>query len=291
MILVVGATGMLGSDVCRLLASRVEAVRALVRSTSAEAKVEDLRTHGIELCVGDLKDPASLEAACKGVNAIISTASSTYSRQEGDSIESVDGAGQLNLVQAAKAAGIERFLFTSFRHSPEMPFPLAVAKTNVEQAIADMKFTVIQASFFMESWLAPHTGFDYVNGTARIYGEGTAKLSWVSYKDVAAMCVFALKSPETIGKTIQFGGPRAISPLEVVEIFQAAGSKSFQLEYVPVDALMQQFQSATDSMQKTFAALSLGFAFGDAIDVDPLVAQSGLKLTSVEEYAKSVLAS
>jgi uncharacterized protein YbjT (DUF2867 family) len=290
MILVVGATGVLGSEVCRLLASRGEAVRALVRSTSAAEKIEDLRSHGVELCVGDLKEPASLEAACKGVNAIISTASSTFSRQKGDSIESVDGAGQLNLVQAAKAAGIERFIFVSFRHSAEMPFPLSVAKTNVEQGIADMKFTVIQASFFMESWLAPHTGFDYVNGTARIYGDGNAPLSWVSYKDVAEMCVFALNSRETEGKIIEFGGPRAVSPLEVVEIFQAAGSKPFQLEYIPVDALMQQFHGATDSMQKTFAALTLGFAFGDAIEVDPLVAQSGVKLTSVEEYAKSVLA-
>jgi uncharacterized protein YbjT (DUF2867 family) len=291
MILVVGATGVLGSEVCRLLARQGETVRALVRSTSAAEKVEALRSYGVELCVGDLKDPATLEAACKGVDAIISTASSTYSRQEGDSIESVDGDGQLNLVRAAKAAGIERFIFLSFRHTPEMPFPLAVAKANVEQAIADMKFTVIQASYFMESWLAPHTGFDYVNGTARIYGDGKAPLSWVSYKDVAAMCVFALQSQDAEGKTIEFGGPQAISLLEVVEIFQAAGGKPFQLEYVPVDVLMQQFQAATDPMQKTFAALGLGFAFGDAIGVSPLVAKSGVKLTSVEEYARSVLAS
>ena len=289
MVLVVGATGLVGSEVCLLLAKRGTAVRALVRETSATEKLEELRAHGVELCVGDLKDRASLAEACKGVDAIISTASSTFSRQEGDSIESVDGTGQLSLVEAAKAAGIERFIFVSFRHSPEMSFPLAEAKAGVERAIAGMKFTVIQASFFMEAWLSPHTGFDYVNGTARIYGTGDSLLSWVSYKNVAEICVLALFSSETEGKTILLGGPRAVSPLEVVKIFEAAGSNAFQLEYVPVDALMAQFQGATDEMQKSFAALMLGFAFGDVMGVDPIVERLGMRLISVEEYAAGVI--
>ena len=72
MVLVVGATGLVGSEVCRLLAKQRIPVRALVRSTSAMEKVEDLRAHGVELCAGDLKHPASLAEACKGVDAIVS---------------------------------------------------------------------------------------------------------------------------------------------------------------------------------------------------------------------------
>jgi uncharacterized protein YbjT (DUF2867 family) len=220
------------------------------------------------------------------VDAVISTASSTFSRQEGDSIESVDGAGQLALVEEAKAAQIERFIFVSFRHSPEMQFPLAVAKANVERAISAMKFTVIQASFFMESWLSPAVGFDIANHTATIYGTGQSPISWVSGSDVAEMCVLAYSSPETEGKTIAFGGPRALTALGVVDIFQKRTNKEWKLNYVPIEFLQAQFQSATDSMQKTFAALMLGAAYGDDIPIDPIVQQLGMQLTSVEEFAE-----
>ena len=94
--LIAGATGTLGAEVCRLLAEQGQAVRALVRSTSAPEKVARLKGVGAEPVVGDLKERASLDAACRGVSAVLSTASSTHSRQEGDSIDSVDLQGQLN---------------------------------------------------------------------------------------------------------------------------------------------------------------------------------------------------
>jgi uncharacterized protein YbjT (DUF2867 family) len=62
---------------------------------------ESLASEGIELAVGDLKDPESLNGACRGASAVISTASSTFSRQAGDSIETVDRQGQRNAVDAA----------------------------------------------------------------------------------------------------------------------------------------------------------------------------------------------
>ena len=289
MILVAGATGLVGSAVCQKLAKRGETVRALVRATSAKEKLDALRSCGAELCVGDLKDPVSLGAACRGVDAVISTASSTLSRQSGDSIESVDAAGQLNLVNAAKAAGIERFVFVSFRPPRAISFPLADAKRTVEEAIASLNFTIIQASWFMEVWLSPALGFDYANRTARIYGPGTNPISWVSFRDVAEMCALALRSPAAERRTIEFGGPEALSPLEVVARFEKIGGRPFQLQHVPEQTLHAQFDGAADPMQKTFAGLMLGYLYGDAIDMAPVVEQFGIHLTSVDEYARSVL--
>ena len=77
MVLVVGATGLVGSSVCERLARRGEKVRALIRGTSSKEKIAALQSCGVELRVGDLKDPDSITAACRGVNAVISTASST----------------------------------------------------------------------------------------------------------------------------------------------------------------------------------------------------------------------
>jgi uncharacterized protein YbjT (DUF2867 family) len=282
MILVAGATGLLGNEVCQKLARRGEKVRALVRATSAKDKLETLRSCGAELCAGDLKDPGSLSSACRGVDAVISTASSTFSRQAGDSIESVDAAGQLNLVNAAQAAGIGRFVFVSFRRPRSLSYPLADAKRTVEEAIASLNFTIIQASWFMEVWLSPALGFDYANAAARIYGPGTNPISWVSFRDVAEMCALVLRAPAADRRTIEFGGPEALSPLEVV-------ARPFQLEHVPEQALRAQFEGAADPMQKTFAGLMLGYLYGDAMDMTPVVEQFGIKLTSVDEYARSVL--
>jgi uncharacterized protein YbjT (DUF2867 family) len=289
MVLVVGATGLVGSEVCQRLIRRGEPVKALVRATSSKEKTEALRASGVELCVGDLKDPQSIVAACRGVNAVISTASSTLTRQPGDSIESVDAAGQLNLVNAAKGANVGRFLFVSFRRPPSISFPLSDAKEQVENAVTSLKFTVIQASWFMEVWLSPALGFDYVNAAARIYGPGTSPISWVSFRDVAEICAVALRHPAAERRTIEFGGPEALSPLEVVARFERIGGRPFRLEHVPEAALLSQFEGATDSMQKSFAALMLGYLHGDAINMTSVVDTFGIKLTNVNEYARSVL--
>ena len=289
MILVVGATGLVGSEVCQKLIGRGEQVRALVRTTSSKDKIEALRSSGVELCVGDLKDPQSIVAACHGVNAVISTASSTLTRQPGDSIESVDTAGQLNLVNAARGADVERFLFVSFRRPPGTSFPLAEAKAQVENAVTSLNFTIVQASWFMEVWLSPALGFDYGNAAARIYGPGTSPISWVSYPNVAEICAVALRHPAAERKTIEFGGPEALSPLEVVARFERIGGRPFRLEHVPEPLLRSQFDGATDSMQKSFAGLMLGYLRGDAMNMASVVDTFGIKLTNVDEYARTVL--
>ena len=209
MVLVVGATGLVGSEVCQRLIRRGELVKALVRGTSSKEKIETLRLSGVELCVGDLKDPQSIVAACRGVDAVISTASSTLTRQPGDSIESVDAAGQLNLVNAAKDANVGRFLFVSFRRPPGISFPLSDAKEQVENAVTSLNFTVIQASWLMEVWLSPALGFDYANAVARIYGPGTSPISWVSFRDVAEICAVALRHPAAERRTIEWTIRRA----------------------------------------------------------------------------------
>jgi uncharacterized protein YbjT (DUF2867 family) len=192
-------------------------------------------------------------------------------------------------VNAVKAAGIGRFVFVSFPRPRGISFPLADAKRAVEEAIASLNFTIIQASWFMEEWLGPALGFDYPNRTARIYGPGTNPISWVSYRNVAEMCALAVRAPAADRRTIEFGGPEALSPLEVVARFEKIGGRPFQLEHVPEQALRAQFDGAADPMQKSFAGLMLGYLYGDAMDMAPVVDQFGIKLTSVDEYARGVL--
>ena len=290
MILVAGASGLLGSEVCRRLASKGRPVRALVRETSDVQKKEALAGYGATLLTGDLKDPASLQAACCGATAIISTASATISRQPSDSIEAVDLQGQLNLVSAAQANGVERFCFVSYRYDPDNLYPLSNAKEAVERALLELNYTILRASFFMEIWLSPMAGFDYPNAKARILGTGEKKLSWVSLGDVAKFCVASLDNPAAQRATIEVGGPQPLSPLEVVRIFEQESGRTFALEHIPVEALRSQFKAAANSLEKSMAALMLNAAEqGDAMDMQPVLAKFSIQLTSVRDYARHVL--
>jgi len=63
------------------------------------------------------------------------------------------------------------------------------------------------------------------------------------------------------------------------------------MEHVPEEMLLAQFEGATDSMQKTFAALMLGSVHGDAMEMAAVVKEFGIKLANVDGYARGVLGS
>ena len=286
MILVVGATGLLGGEICRLLTQRGNRVRALVRGTSSADRVARLKSVGAEQVRGDLKDRRSLDAACRGVSAVISTASSTVSRQEGDSIESVDRLGQLGLIDAAAAAGVTRFILVSFP-SVDVDFPLQSAKRAVEERLrrSGMTFTILRPTFFAEVWLSPALGFDAPNATAQIYGGGQNQISWISFQDVAQFAVAALDNAQARNAVIGLGGPEALSPLDVVRLAEQVTRKRFAVQHVPEEALRAQYAAATDPLQQSFAALMLYYARGDVIDMKAtLRAFPGQHLRSVRAY-------
>lgn len=290
--LVVGATGVLGGEIASRLAKSGEAVRALVRKSSAPEKVEALRASGIELAWGDLTDRASLAAACRGVRTVYSTATAIQSREAGNTLERVDREGQANLVDAAKEADVERFVFVSFRiGGRDFDFPLQAAKRETAERLrkSGIPWTVIEASIFMEVWLGPHLGFDAANGRARVFGSGDQKISWVSYKDVAALVIAAGESADARNRTVAVGGPEALSPNEVVRIFEERSGRKFEVERVPVEALRAMKASATNSVEDTFAGLMLFCAAGDEIDMRETLARYPVRMTTVAEYADRVL--
>jgi uncharacterized protein YbjT (DUF2867 family) len=268
MILVAGATGYLGSEICRLLRERKKRVRALVRHTSKTEKLEQLRALGVEFALGDLKDPRSLDGACHNVDTVISTASVTLSRQPDDSIQRVDGEGQIALVDAAVSNGVERYLYVSFSGNLELECALHTAKRTVERAVREsgMTYTILRPSFFIEVWLSPAVGFDIQQGTARIFGTGDQRMSWISVADVARFTVECIDHPAAKNAVFELGG-EAVSPNELIAEVERRTGKTMNVERIPTDALREQRAQATDPIEHTFATLRLGYAQGDEIDL------------------------
>ncbi len=290
MILVAGATGMVGGKVCRLLSAQGLPFRALVRESTTPAKVEQLKDLGAKLVQGDLCDGAGLKAACQGVNAVICTVSSMpFCYKPGvNDIQTVDLDGVIHLIDSAKAAGVRQFVYTSFSGHIDLPFPLRDAKRRVEQHLKDsgLAYTILRPSYFMEVWLSPAVGFDAANANATVYGNGDQPIAWIALKDVARFAVESLTNPAARNRVLELGGPACLSPHQVIGLYEAAAGKKFEVTHVPPEALETQYAQATDGMQKSFIGLMECYAAGDPIDMAGAQQAFGFPLTPVQAYVE-----
>ncbi len=284
MILVVGATGDLGGMIARTLLDRGHRVRILVRSGSPH---EGLLSAGAEQVPGDLKDRGSLAAACSGVDAVVTTANS-MGRGGADTIESVDRAGNRDLVDAAAAAGVERFVFVSaFGAGPDHPLPFLQAKGETEQRIRDsgMAWTVLQPNGFMDKLVGPVVGGPVVSGRPVVLvGEGRRRHSLIAMRDVAAYAVAALGHPEAAGRTLLLGGPEALSWRDVVAAFERQVGREVPVQTVPMG---EQVPGLPGVISQLLAAFE---TYDSPIDMSEPADTFGVAPTSVEDFARDFLA-
>lgn len=289
LILVVGATGLLGARITRLLRDAGRPVRALVRPSAEPAKRAALETLGAELVTGDLKDPSSLDGACRGVTAIVSTASATISRQPGDSILTVDREGQLALIDAAERAQVKRLTFVSFPPR-SLDYELQRAKRAVEARLREsrLSFTILQPVSFCEVWLSPRAGFDPMRGTVRVFGSGEHPVSWVSVHDVARFAAAAVDGTFD-GRVLPLGGPDALSPLDVVRMFEEMAGRSVTVTHVKEKDLEEAFTGAPNPLEETYAAIMLAMARGLVVAAPPMVDTLPGRMTTVRDYLGQML--
>lgn len=289
-ILIVGATGFVGQAIALKLHQANNEVRALVRGGLGNPKAGDLRTAGVPVFEGDLTRPETLPPACAGIETVVCTATSMPAAAD-DGLRRVDLEGTLALIAAAERAGVRRFVYTSYSGNLRLESPLETAKRTCEDRLlkGSMQAVILRPSYFMEMWLSPALGFDAEKGSARIYGSGEAKGNYISAFDVVDFAAAAATKDIAERQTIlEMGGPEALSQLDAVHIFERALDKRISVEHVPVEVLQQQHRSATDPLQKTFAALMLGYAQGDVIaGARETAKQYGVRLRSVGDYASS----
>ena len=293
MILVVGATGLLGGEICRILKEKNLPVRAMVRESSNPEKIRGLKGMGVEILQGDLRKSTSLPPVLKGISHVIITASSipfSYMPGENDPIL-VDRNGINSLIYEAGKERVEHIVYTSFSGNIRLKFPLSLAKRNVENHLMNsgIKYTILRPGFFMETWLTNMVGFDVENAKAQIFGDGNNPVSYISYKDVAWFAVESLTNTAAWNAVLELGGPEQLSQLDVVNIFEKVLHRKFDLQYLPQEIILAQMKSAKDPMQKSFSGLMYCMAEGDPIDMSKILREFRAQLTSVIDYAESLI--
>jgi NADH dehydrogenase len=282
MILVVGATGRLGGLIARKLLNQGYRVRVLVRDA---ALATDLTGQGADLAVGDLTDFPSLLRACDGVSAVVTTANS-MSRGGTDTIDSVDRAGNANLIRAAVEQRADRFVFVSaLGADPHHPMPLLSAKGETEVLLRDsgLAWTILQPDFFMELLLMIAVGAPALSGeTVTLVGEGRRKHSLVSLSDVAAYAVAALDRPDAAGQTLVIGGPAPVSWRDAIAAFEHELGRDIAVQTIP--------GTVRDGGDPIVGLLAVLDAYDSPIDMTALSEQYGVTPTSMTEFVHGVVA-
>ena len=284
--LVVGATGLVGQQIALALRRQRRVVRALVRNGIHHEKAAPLISAGVEVIDADLTKPETLPSACAGIDTALCTATSMPQGKD-DGLRRVDHDGVLALIDSAERAGVRHFVYTSYSGNLRLDSPLETAKRDCEKRLltSKMRATILRPSYFMEMWLSPALGFDPAGGRVRIYGPGDAKISYISLHDVVAFALAVATNPSHPSAILEMGGPEPLSQLGAVAVFERLLGRKCQLEEVPLAALEEQHRS-DDPLQKTFAALMIGYAKGDVIPGSLDTARRyGVTLHSVSDYA------
>jgi NADH dehydrogenase len=287
-VLVIGSTGLLGTEICRRLKANGHTVSGLVRAGSPkQATVKGL---GVTVATGDLRDATSLDAALKGVETIVTTATAVTSTGSGNSLAAVDAAGHANLIAAAKRAGTKRFVFVSASPKYSDSCPLIFAKRATETALkaSGLDYVIVQPSFFMDIWFSKALGWDLKVGKAQIFGAGDAPISFISIDDVAAYTVAVTEDLKVKNQEIPLGGPEAVTPRGALETIEKVAGKKFKVTTLPgfVPKMASMLLKPFNPKLASLMALGVETLTGDTIDLTKARSLANVKLTSVADWAK-----
>src|SRR5690606_7320657 len=184
--LVAGASGTLGSAIVNRLLSSGRSVRVLTRDAG---RVQPLVAGGAAVAIGDITDRASIDRAIDGVTHVITTANA-FIVPARDAVERVDVQGNRNLIDAAHAAGVRQFVFTSAWLPDEyLRIDYFAAKRRTEDYLrsSGVPYTILRPSAFMETWAMVIGEPILKTGATRIFGDGTNRVNFVAIDDVAAV--------------------------------------------------------------------------------------------------------
>jgi NADH dehydrogenase len=295
MILVVGATGVVGGMITRRLLERGDEVRILVRTNSPSERLaregratsaEELIAAGASPAYGDMRDRASLDAALEGVRAVVSTANSA-ARGGDDNLRTVDLEGNRNLIEAARVAGVGRFVFVSaLGAAVESPVPFLQAKGQSEASLLEsgMEYTILAPTPYMEVWVAVAVGMPALQGRPVVLvGEGRRRHSFVSNRDVAAFAAAAVDNPVARNRHFLIGGPEALSWRDVVSTYERVLGRQLPVEFVAVGDPVP----LPDSMPDLLAGME---TYDSVIEMEEVSRTFDVPLTNLETFVREQVA-
>ena len=287
-LLVVGATGVLGRQVTRRLLGLGHRVLAMTRNVKAS---HSLSESGAEPVIADLIDRPSLERACAGVDRVFVAAHGALGRGRYRS-EAVDDDGHRALIDAARAAGVARLVYTSaFGSSPHHPVDFFRTKWRIEQYLAQsgVPHAILRPSAFMEWHAHAFIGKALLEkGRAVILGRGTKERNFVAAKDVAALAASALLDEPLPERVLPFGGPGDFSNNDVAALYSRIARVPLRVSHVPeplLAAMSVVLRPVHPGIARVMRLASLpDDAFPETLNTDDAARNYRIERTSLEQF-------
>jgi uncharacterized protein YbjT (DUF2867 family) len=258
-VLVVGGTGSLGRKVVNALQARGKSVRALVRPTSDASGLEAL---GVGIAPGDMLDPSSLDRAMDGADAVITTAAGYTGHSAGDTAD-IDTIGNANLVDAARRAGLRRFVLTSILTCDQTPnVPHFWHKKLTEDRLEQLgvPFVALRPGAFLDQ-LAQMGGDQFAQRRLTWFGSTDVPLTFVLTDDLADYLASAVDAEGVDGERIDIGWDRPLSIDELAALAGKAQAEPVSVNCIPLPPLAE-IQAAPESGQNDMAAMMHYFTTG-----------------------------
>jgi uncharacterized protein YbjT (DUF2867 family) len=237
MLLLTGATGMVGGALRRRLLAAEQPIRCLVRDPRrlGEDRVR------VQIALGDLADPPSFRNAMRGVSTVVHLASAMRDQPQG-SIEELSGIATWRLVDAARRAGAERFVFFSaLGAGTQSRARLLRAKALAEEAVreSDLTWTVFAPSFLYtpgDAFLTRIGRLALLPGVMPLPGRGRARLEPIWAAD-AADCVMASLQRDTRSARYELAGPDVLTHEQIVRLALRSLGRRRRVVHIPAFAV------------------------------------------------------
>jgi len=269
-VLVTGASGFVGSHVVPELVGGGHRVVALVRDAKAGAAVmarlDADQRRSVELRTGDPVANVGLAEAIAGVDATVHLVAIARDRDGGKSLLRVNLGGTKRMLDAARQAGVTRFVHVGalgVKDDPDLHYASSKAKAEAAVRASGLEWTILKPSVL---W-GPRDGFlntiaDLVRtspGLVPVPGAGTSRFQPLAVADLAICVRMSLEDPSTIGRAIELGGPRYWSYREITREVLAGMRRGRRIVRLPVplmgavartaEALHVPFPVASDQLR------------------------------------------
>jgi len=257
LIILTGATGNVGTELVRALASVSERVRVAARNPAA------VTAPGMEIVPFDLEDPSTFRPAFQGARAVFLLRPHQVQ---------MDLAGA---VEAARCAGVERIVFLSVAgagHNARVPHRA------IEQEIeaSGMAWTFLRPNFFMQNLSTIHR--EDIRGRKDVFvPAGDGRVAYVDVRDIAAVAALCLTQPRAPGAAYELTGPRAIDHAEVASILSRTLGQRITYSSPSPDAFADPF------IGEVYASVRAGHMGHVTDDVQHLLGRPAI---SFEQFAQ-----
>jgi uncharacterized protein YbjT (DUF2867 family) len=219
-VILVTTAGKVGSEAARLLTQRQVPVRVLVRDPE---KTKSLADAGVEIAVGDLDVPASIDEAMVGVTAVVLVSPAVPAQE-------------LNVVASAARAGVEHVVKATSKASADSPIARRRGQTEIEAGLAasGLPHTLLRSNAYMQNtlMLAP------VIAKTTSFGSSAGKglVGMVDARDVAAVAAEIAVSPVGhAGETYWLSGPELISNYDVAAVLSKLVGRTITYRELSLD--------------------------------------------------------